>query len=38
MVAMVAVTLMTKEPDEETNAMVDQMRIPKGETVLSSAH
>jgi cation/acetate symporter len=38
LVAMVAVSLMTKEPDEETLAMVDEMRIPKGETVLSSAH
>ena len=38
LVAMVAVTLMTKEPDAETIAMVDDMRIPKGETVLSSAH
>jgi cation/acetate symporter len=38
LVAMVVVTLMTKEPDAETQAMVDDMRIPKGETVLSSAH
>ncbi len=38
LVAMVVVTLMTKEPDEETLAMVDEMRIPKGETVLSAAH
>ena len=38
LVAMVVVTLMTKEPDEETQAMVDEMRIPKGETVLSAAH
>ena len=38
LVAMVVVTLMTKEPDEETKAMVDEMRIPKGETVLSAAH
>ncbi len=37
-VAMVAVTLMTKEPDAETQAMVDEIRIPKGETYLSSTH
>jgi hypothetical protein len=29
---------MTKEPDAETQAMVDEMRIPKGETVLSAKH
>jgi cation/acetate symporter len=38
LVAMVVVTLMTKEPDAETQAMVDDMRIPKGETVLSMTH
>ncbi len=38
LVAMVVVTLMTKEPDAETQAMVDEMRIPKGETVLSAQH
>ena len=38
LVAMVVVTLMTKEPDAETQAMVDDMRIPKGETVLSMKH
>lgn len=37
-VAMVAVTLMTKEPDAETQAMVDEIRIPKGETYLASSH
>jgi len=35
LVAMVVVTLMTPEPDEETQAMVDEMRIPKGETVIA---
>jgi cation/acetate symporter len=35
LIAMVAVTLMTKEPDAETRAMVDDMRVPKGETVLA---
>ena len=38
LVAMVAVTLMTPEPDAETQAMVDAVRIPKGETVLASSH
>ncbi|MBE9553937.1 MAG: cation acetate symporter [Proteobacteria bacterium] len=38
LVAMVVVSLMTKEPDAETQAMVDEMRIPKGETVLSAMH
>ncbi len=38
LVAMVIVTQMTKEPDEETQKMVDEMRIPKGATVLSSDH
>ncbi len=38
LIAMVVVTLMTKEPDAETQAMVDEMRIPKGETVLSATH
>jgi len=37
-VAMVVVTLLTPEPDEETKAMVDEIRIPKGETVLASTH
>ncbi|NQV54559.1 MAG: cation acetate symporter [Rhodospirillales bacterium] len=35
LIAMVVVTLMTKEPDAETQAMVDEMRIPRGETVIS---
>ena len=38
LVLMVAVTLMTAEPDEETQKMVDEIRIPKGDTVLSSTH
>ena len=37
-IAMVAVTLMTKEPDAETQAMVDEVRIPRGATVLASTH
>ena len=38
LVAMVAVTLVTKAPDKETQAMVDAIRIPKGETILGSSH
>jgi cation/acetate symporter len=37
-VAMVVVTLATKAPDEETQAMVDEIRIPKGQTYLASTH
>ena len=38
LVAMIVVSLMTEEPDAETQAMVDEMRIPSGETVLSAKH
>lgn len=38
LIAMVAVSLMTKEPDAETQAMVDEVRIPRGATVLASTH
>ena len=38
LIAMVVVTLMTPEPDAETQKMVDDMRVPKGETVLSASH
>jgi len=38
LIAMVAVSLMTKEPDAETQAMVDEIRIPKGQTVLGASH
>ncbi len=38
LVAMVVVTRMTEEPDEETQKMVDDMRVPKGATVLASEH
>jgi cation/acetate symporter len=37
LVAMVVVTLMTPAPDAETQAMVDEVRIPSGETILSAA-
>jgi len=38
LVSMVVVSLMTREPDAETQAMVDEIRIPKGETILSASH
>ena len=38
LVAMVVVTLATPEPDAETQAMVDNVRIPKGDTILGSTH
>ncbi|MGI9310424.1 MAG: sodium:solute symporter family protein [bacterium] len=34
LVAMVLVTLATAEPDAETQAMVDEIRVPRGDTVL----
>ena len=38
LIAMVAVSLMTPAPDEETQAMVDEVRVPKGQTILGSTH
>jgi len=38
LVAMVVVSLMTAEPDAETQAMVDEIRVPRGKTVLESTH
>ncbi len=38
LVAMVVVSLMTPEPDAETQAMVDETRDPTGEAVLSQEH
>jgi len=38
LIAMVVVTLLTPAPDEETMKMVDEIRIPKGETILGSTH
>jgi cation/acetate symporter len=38
LVAMVVVTLLTPPPDAETQAMVDEIRIPKGQTYLSATH
>ena len=38
LVAMVVVSLATKEPDAATQAMVDEIRVPRGKTVLGSSH
>jgi cation/acetate symporter len=38
LIAMVAVTLMTPAPDEETQRMVDEVRIPTGGTILGQTH
>lgn len=38
LVLMIVVSLMTEEPDEETQRMVDAVRTPRGGTVLDSAH
>jgi cation/acetate symporter len=38
LVAMVVVTLMTPAPDAETQAMVDEVRVPSGESILGAAH
>ncbi len=38
LIAMVVVTKMTAEPDAETQAMVDEIRVPAGKTVLGSTH
>ena len=38
LVVMIVVSLATEEPDEATKKMVDEVRIPKGETVLAASH
>ncbi|MBZ0217571.1 MAG: VC_2705 family sodium/solute symporter, partial [Fimbriimonadaceae bacterium] len=38
LVAMVVVSLMTPEPDAETQAMVDETRIPSGKAILRLSH
>jgi cation/acetate symporter len=38
LIAMVAVSLMTEEPDAETQAMVDEIRDPSGRAVLAEEH
>jgi cation/acetate symporter len=32
------VSLMTEEPSKEVQAMVDEVRVPSGKTILSSGH
>ena len=38
LIAMVAVSLMTAEPDEEIQKMVDDTRVPAGKAILASSH
>ena len=38
LILMIGVSLMTEEPDAETQKMVDDIRIPKGKTVLAAEH
>ena len=38
LIATVVVSLMTEEPDAETQAMVDEVRDPTGPTILSQEH
>lgn len=38
LIAMVVVSLMTPAPDAETQAMVDEVRIPSGGTILDAKH
>lgn len=38
LIAMIVVSLMTEEPDEETQRMVDAVRTPRGAAVLDSTH
>ena len=35
LILMVVVSLMTEEPDEETQKMVESIRVPKGKTYVS---
>ena len=38
LVAMVVVSMATEAPDAETQAMIDEFRIPSGDTILSARH
>jgi cation/acetate symporter len=38
LIAMVVVTLMTEAPDKETQSMVDEARIPSGQSILGAQH
>lgn len=37
LIAMVVVSLLTAAPDEETQRMVDEVRIPRGDTIIAAA-
>jgi cation/acetate symporter len=38
LIAMLVVTLLTPAPDKATQDMVDEVRIPKGQTILGTTH
>ncbi len=38
LIVMVVVSLMTPEPDEATQKMVDELRVPSGKTILGKQH
>ena len=38
LVVMVVVSLMTPEPDEATQKMIDELRVPSGKTILGKQH
>ena len=38
LILMIVVSLITEEPDAETQKMVDDIRIPKGKTILGAEH
>ena len=38
LVLMVVVSLLTPAPDKATQDMIDEVRIPKGQTILGSTH
>jgi len=35
---MVVVSLLTKAPDAATQAMIDELRVPSGKTILGKQH
>jgi cation/acetate symporter len=38
LVAMVVVSLLTEAPDSETQKMIDDLRVPRGDTILGTTH
>jgi cation/acetate symporter len=38
LISMVVVTLMFPAPDQETQDMIDELRIPRGETIIGASH